>query len=244
MGAYAGAALGALPPRPGIMPPLGPSSVGVPAAAGPVAPQGGLGVNAGAGITPLAAGGLGNALPPSNAGGFTGLPPIAPPSTDEGAARRTPAPSGTKAPKPLDRNKLTYLITGGIVVLMLGAAALALLLLTGRTNDPAAVRTGEPVISIDPVELRQLIEGSDAIAQALGGEKVILPEEQVTIDFAYACVVTTRAIAAGEPLSRDNTWVKRPGTGEIKAASWEGVLGRVAARPLEADVQVAWADLG
>ncbi len=99
-------------------------------------------------------------------------------------------------------------------------------------------------ISIDPVELRQLIEGSDAIAQALGGEKVILPEEQVTIDFAYACVVTTRTIAAGEALTRDNTWVKRPGTGEIKAASWEGVLGRVAARPLEADVQVAWSDLG
>jgi sialic acid synthase SpsE len=98
-------------------------------------------------------------------------------------------------------------------------------------------------ISIDPRELAELIEGSAAIAQALGGEKAVLPEEQVTIDFAYACVVTTRPVAAGEPLTRDNTWVKRPGTGEIKAAQWEGVLGRRVSRDLPADVQVAWSDL-
>merc|ERR1712098_890117 len=45
-------------------------------------------------------------------------------------------------------------------------------------------------ISIDPTELRDLIIGSRAIWEARGGTKAILKEEQPTIDFAYASVVT------------------------------------------------------
>lgn len=99
-------------------------------------------------------------------------------------------------------------------------------------------------ISITPDELRELVTGSRAIFEALGGTKEILPEEQPTIDFAYASVVTTRPIRAGERFSRDNLWVKRPGTGQILAARYEEVLGRVAARPLEANALLAWSDIG
>ena len=79
--------------------------------------------------------------------------------------------------------------------------------------------------------------------EALGGGKTILGEEQPTIDFAYACVVTTRAIGKGETFSGDNTWVKRPGTGEIKAKDYERVLGRSASRALPAHAQIAWTDV-
>jgi sialic acid synthase SpsE len=98
-------------------------------------------------------------------------------------------------------------------------------------------------ISMDPAELRDLVVGSRAVFEASGGGKTILPEERPTIDFAYACVVTTKSIAEGEALSDDNTWVKRPGTGEIKARDFERVLGRVAGRPLPAHTQVSWKDL-
>lgn len=159
MGGYPGAGPGAMPPRPGTMPPMGGPGPGQPSHA--VAPLGGLGGPASAGLAPLG-GGLGNALPPSSGGGFTGLPPVAPPVAEERSAKRPPAPAVATPPKPLDRNKLTYLITGGIVVLMVGAAAIALLLLTSRTNDPAAVRTGEPVISIDPVDMAPTAGPADA----------------------------------------------------------------------------------
>lgn len=98
-------------------------------------------------------------------------------------------------------------------------------------------------ISMDPAELRDLIVGSKAVFEALGGGKTILAEEQPTIDFAYACVVTTKPVRTGESFSTDNTWVKRPGTGEIKAKDYERVLGRKAARTLAAHAQVSWADL-
>jgi N-acetylneuraminate synthase len=98
-------------------------------------------------------------------------------------------------------------------------------------------------ISMDPEELADLIQGSRAIFEALGGGKTILPEEQPTIDFAYACVVTTHDVKEGELLSGKNVWVKRPGTGEIKARDFERVLGRRAARALPANAQICWADL-
>jgi sialic acid synthase SpsE len=98
-------------------------------------------------------------------------------------------------------------------------------------------------ISIDPRELKELIEGSRAVYLSMGGTKDILPEEQPTIDFAYACVVAIRDIKPGEELSRANIWVKRPGTGEIKARDFEGVLGKRASIGIPKDTQLRWADL-
>jgi N-acetylneuraminate synthase len=98
-------------------------------------------------------------------------------------------------------------------------------------------------ISIEPHELKDLIEGSRAVWRARGGAKTILPEEQPVIDFAYATVVTTAPVKAGEPFSRDNIWVKRPGTGPIPAARLEEVLGRRALRDLKPDIHVAAADV-
>jgi sialic acid synthase SpsE len=98
-------------------------------------------------------------------------------------------------------------------------------------------------ISIDPVELQQLIIGSRAIYQALGGQKGILPEEQPTIDFAYACVVSINRISKGEKLSMENIWVKRPGTGDIKAVDFERLLGKTACRDIPINTQLTWTDL-
>ncbi len=98
-------------------------------------------------------------------------------------------------------------------------------------------------VSIDPQELRELIEGTRAIHRALGGTKTILAEEKPTIDFAYATVVTIAALKQGETFTRENIWVKRPGTGEIKAAEYERVLGARAARDVPADTHLAWKDI-
>lgn len=98
-------------------------------------------------------------------------------------------------------------------------------------------------ISIEPSELKQLVEGSNAVWLARGGAKDILPTEKPVIDFAYASVVTIAPVRKGDVLSRDNLWVKRPGTGEIHAREFEKVLGRRINRDLPEGAQIAWADL-
>ena len=99
-------------------------------------------------------------------------------------------------------------------------------------------------ISVDSRELKELIEGADAIGQALGGRQEILAEEQPTIDFAYASVVAIRDIQEGEEFSDQNLWVKRPGTGQVRAAQYKELLGKTAARNIAANTQIEWNDIG
>jgi sialic acid synthase SpsE len=126
---------------------------------------------------------------------------------------------------------------------MLGSVALGASILERHYTSDMSWPGPDIEVSMDPTTMGQLLEGSRAIHAALGGTKEILPEEQPTIDFAYACVVTTAPIAAGETFDASNTWVKRPGTGEILAEHYEVVIGRTAAHDLPADVQVGWSDL-
>lgn len=93
-------------------------------------------------------------------------------------------------------------------------------------------------VSIDPAELQELVAGAHAIWQARGGGKTILPEERPVIDFAYATVVTIKVITTGELLTRENIWVKRPGTGKIPAEDYEKVLGKKATKDIKADTHV------
>ena len=56
-------------------------------------------------------------------------------------------------------------------------------------------------------------------------------------------MVATRDIAPGEKLTGDNIWVKRPGTGSIKAADYEKVLGKTASRRVPLNSQLSWDDI-
>ena len=100
-------------------------------------------------------------------------------------------------------------------------------------------RPGPDIInSMDPIRLKELIIGSEEIAKMRGGEKGAVAEEQPTIDFAFATVVSIQKIRKGGVFSRDNLWVKRPGTGKISASKYDSLLGRKAARDIGADVHL------
>ena len=94
--------------------------------------------------------------------------------------------------------------------------------------------------SMDQEALRELLQAAQDVPLMLGGEKGPAPEEQVTMDFAFASVVTIRPVKAGERFTKDNVWVKRPGTGEIPAERFPDVLQMTAALDIQADTQLAW----
>ena len=93
--------------------------------------------------------------------------------------------------------------------------------------------------SIEPKELKNLVDWSKEIWKARGGKKDILDDEKPVIDFAYACVVAIKDINKGEALSLDNIWVKRSGTGEIFAKDFENVLGKVATVNISENTQLS-----
>ena len=95
-------------------------------------------------------------------------------------------------------------------------------------------------ISINPHELSELIKGSRARKEAMGGGQAILPEERPVIDFAYASVVSIKEIKKGEVFTKDNIWVKRPGNGEIGVKEFNSVIGRKATEDINKDKQLTW----
>jgi N-acetylneuraminate synthase len=125
----------------------------------------------------------------------------------------------------------------------LGAVALGASILEKHFTSDKSWPGPDVPISLDPAELRELVLGARAVHDAMGGRKEILAEEAPTIAFAYASVVATGDIRAGDLLTRENIWVKRPGTGEFLARDFEGLLGRRALRPIARDTALRRRDV-
>ena len=62
----------------------------------------------------------------------------------------------------------------------------------------------------------------------------------MTIDFAYATVVTIADVKQGEQFTTDNLWVKRPGTGTILAKDFESILGKIEKVDIPSDTHLTW----
>jgi len=125
----------------------------------------------------------------------------------------------------------------------LGAVALGASILERHFTDHMQ-RTGPDIVcSMDENACRELIISSAEIAQMRGGTKKPADEEQVTIDFAFATVCSIAPIKKGETFTKENIWVKRPGTGKILAESFNDIIGKTATRDIENDEQLIWEDI-
>jgi sialic acid synthase SpsE len=123
-------------------------------------------------------------------------------------------------------------------VACLGAVALGASILERHFTDRMDRVGPDIVCSMDEQACRELIQQSRTLHAELGGTKGPAKEEQVTIDFAFATVVTIAPVKAGEPFTMQNLWVKRPGTGKILAEQFESILGRKATRDVPADTHL------
>lgn len=126
----------------------------------------------------------------------------------------------------------------------LGAVALGASILERHYTDTKTRNGPDIICSMDQYELKDLLHGAKSIALARGGEKGFIAEERVTADFAFASVVSIRAIKQGELFSHDNLWVKRPGNGDLSADELNNILGKEATRDIAIDSQLKKSDVG
>ncbi len=122
----------------------------------------------------------------------------------------------------------------------LGAVALGADILERHFTDSMTRQGPDIVCSMDPTALAELIDGAALLHKMRGGRKGIVKEEQPTINFAYATVVTIKPVKKGELFSAENVWVKRPGTGEILAEYYDDVIGKIATEDIPTDALVAY----
>ncbi len=124
----------------------------------------------------------------------------------------------------------------------IAAVALGASILERHFTDTMDREGPDIVCSMDENALKQLIIASKEVWLMRGGNKQPAEEEQVTMNFAFATVVAVKPIKKGEILSEKNIWVKRPGTGPIKAEHFKDVLGKTAVRDIDIDEHIDWND--
>jgi N-acetylneuraminate synthase len=124
-----------------------------------------------------------------------------------------------------------------------GAVALGASILERHFTDSMSRPGPDIMCSMDAAQCRELIAGARALYQMRGGAKGPAPEEQVTMDFAFATLVTIAPVRAGETFTEENLWAKRPGTGAIPAERYEEILGRRARRNIDSDTHLAPDDI-
>lgn len=98
-------------------------------------------------------------------------------------------------------------------------------------------------MAMEPEALKELVQACRHAQQALGSkERTVLPQEYEQRKNMRRSVVTARAISRGEMLRKEDLDVKRPGTGFSPDRISE-LVGRVAARDMEADTVIMDTDL-
>jgi len=89
-------------------------------------------------------------------------------------------------------------------------------------------------VSIDPMGLKDLIEGIRKIEYCMGENKNLHDLEKPIKQWARRSIVTIKDIKKGEKFTLDNLWTKRPGTG-IPAKKLFDILGNISNNDIEKD---------
>ena len=120
----------------------------------------------------------------------------------------------------------------------LGAVALGACILERHFTDKKS-RSGPDIeCSMNPSELRSLINGAKAIWLAGGGDKEPTTEEEATIAFAFASVASLTEISEGDILSPKNIGLMRPGGGDFTAKDLKKLFGKKSLTNINSHVQL------
>ena len=96
--------------------------------------------------------------------------------------------------------------------------------------------------SMDPAELRFIIDRSREIHVALQNEKCRTPSEQAVYRFARSSVVADRHLKPGDVITEYDIWARRPGSGEIPGYRFDELLGKKINVERKKNEQLHWSD--
>jgi len=97
--------------------------------------------------------------------------------------------------------------------------------------------------SMDPAELRFLIDRSREIHTALHNPKQRTAPEEDVYRFARGSVVADKNLLAGHVITESDIWARRPGSGEISVQYFDKLIGTKLTRAVKRNDQLLWSDL-
>ncbi|WP_198672285.1 N-acetylneuraminate synthase family protein [Pseudogemmobacter bohemicus] len=125
----------------------------------------------------------------------------------------------------------------------LASVALGATILERHYTD-SRYRKGPDIInSMDPAELRFLIDRSKEIWIAANNPKQRSAPEEDVYRFARGSVVADRDLPLGHVIHETDIWARRPGSGEIPAYDFDKLIGKRLTRAVTRNTQLKWSDL-
>ncbi len=126
----------------------------------------------------------------------------------------------------------------------LASVALGACILERHYTDTRYRKGPDIINSMDPAELRFLIDRSREIWIAANNPKERTEAEEPVYRFARASVVADRDLPAGHVIGEQDIWARRPGSGEIAGYDFDKVVGKRLTRAVTRNTQLKWSDLG
>lgn len=94
-------------------------------------------------------------------------------------------------------------------------------------------------VSLDFDEFHDLVRGIRILEAASGDIKKVHPKEKIIREWAFRSVVSTRHISAGEVITQEDIWSKRPGTG-IPSKEMGRIVGKIATADIPKNTLLRW----
>ena len=130
--------------------------------------------------------------------------------------------------------------TLGLVAPAVAASHGARLIEKHFTLDKSLRTSTDHFMSVDPAELRQMVQGIREAEMVMGrAEKGPVPAEETARRYARRSLVARRPIARGQVIVEADLILKRPGTG-LPPAYVDIVVGRTALRDIAPDTVLTW----
>jgi N-acetylneuraminate synthase len=125
----------------------------------------------------------------------------------------------------------------------LASVALGACILERHYTDTRYRKGPDISCSMDPAELRYLIDRSREIHIALHNPKERSTAEEDVYRFARSSVVAETNLMAGHLLTEADIWTRRPGSGDIAGYNFDRVVGRTLKVAVTRNQQLKWDDL-
>ncbi|AUJ64423.1 polyhydroxyalkanoate biosynthesis repressor PhaR [Aestuarium zhoushanense] len=125
----------------------------------------------------------------------------------------------------------------------LASVALGACILERHYTDTRYRKGPDIINSMDPSELRHIIDRSKEIWIAANNPKQRTEAEEPVYAFARASVVADKDLPEGHVITEADIWARRPGSGEIAGYEFDKVVGKTLTRAVTRNTQLKWSDL-
>jgi sialic acid synthase SpsE len=125
----------------------------------------------------------------------------------------------------------------------LSAVALGACILERHFTDTRYRKGPDISCSMDPAELRFIIDRSKEIYTALRNPKVRTASEEDVYRFARGSIVADRDLPAGHVIAEKDIWARRPGSGEISVQYFDSLIGVRTITAIKRNQKIKWNDL-